>query len=94
MGGDYAMKIKQEVIYRQVVGEHMLIPVGDVPMDQNGLFALTETGAFIWEQIEKGKDEAEILDAILNEFDVDTQTANSDLNGFLDRLSSYGIIER
>ena len=88
------MKIKQEVIYRQVVGEHMLIPVGDVPMDQNGLFALTETGAFIWEQIEKGKDEADILDAILNEFDVDTQTASSDLNGFLDHLSSYGIIER
>lgn len=88
------MKIKQEVIYRQVVGEHMLIPVGEVPAEQNGLFALTETGAFIWEQIEKGKDEAEILDAILNEFDVDTQSASSDLNGFLDRLSSYGIIER
>ena len=77
------MKIKQEVIYRQVVGEHMLIPVGDVPMDQNGLFALTETGAFIWEQIEKGKDEAEILDAILNEFDVDTQQQTLILTGSL-----------
>ena len=88
------MKIKQKVIYRQVVGEHMLIPVGDVPEDQNGLFALSEVGAFIWEQIETGKDEAEILDSILNEFDVEPQTAVSDLNEFLDQLSSYGIIER
>lgn len=88
------MIIKQTVIYRQVVGEHMLIPVGDVPEDQNGLFALSEVGAFIWEQIETGKDEAEILDSILNEFDVEPQTAVSDLNGFLDQLSSYGIIER
>lgn len=88
------MKIKQEVIYRQVVGEHMLIPVGDVPKDQNGLFALSEVGAFIWEQIEKGKDEAELLDAILQEFDIDSQTASADLNAFLDHLSSYGIIER
>ena len=88
------MKIKQKVIYRQVVGEHMLIPVGDVPADQNGLFSLTEVGAFIWKQIKTGKNEAEILDAILNEFDVDPQTATADLNGFLDHLASYGIIER
>lgn len=88
------MKIKQTVIYRQVVGEHMLIPVGDVPGEQNGLFALTETGAFIWEQIEKGLNEAEILDAVLNEFDVDPQTAIADIDGFLNHLSSYGIIER
>ena len=88
------MKIKQTVIYRQVVGEHMLIPVGDVPGEQNGLFALTETEAFIWEQIDKGLNEAEILDAVLNEFDVDPQTAIADIDGFLNHLSSYGIIER
>lgn len=88
------MKIKQKVIYRQVVGEHMLIPVGDVPEAQNGLFALTEVGAFIWKQIETGKDEAELLDAILQEFEIDFRTASSDFNAFLDQLSSYGIIER
>ena len=88
------MKIKQKVIYRQVVGEHMLIPVGDVPAEQNGLFALTEVGAFIWKQIETGKDEAALLDAILQEFEIDFGTASSDLEAFLDQLSSYGIIER
>lgn len=86
--------MKQAVVYRQVVGEHMLVPIGDVPENQNGLFALTETGAFIWEQIEKGMDEAEILEAVLNEFNVDPQTAVSDLDRFLNDLSSYGIIER
>ena len=88
------MIIKQTLIHRQIVGEHMLIPVGDVPEKQNGLFALSEVGAFIWEQIENGKNEAEILDAVLDEFDVDPQTAIADLNGFLDHLTSYGIIER
>lgn len=72
----------------------MLIPVGNVPADQNGLFALTEVGAFIWKQIETGKDEAALLDAILQEFEIDFGTASSDLEAFLDQLSSYGIIER
>lgn len=72
----------------------MLIPAGDVPGEQNGLFALSETGAFIWEQIEKGKDEAAILHAILDEFDVSPQAAQADLDEFLKQLSAYGIIER
>jgi hypothetical protein len=87
------VKIKQKLIYRCVAQEHMLIPVGDVPDAQNGLFVLSEWGAFIWQLLEQGKEKEEILTAILDEYDVDEQTARTDLEEYLQMLITLDVIE-
>ena len=43
------MIIKKELIKRDIAGEVFLVPVGKSMYDSNGLFILTELGAFIWE---------------------------------------------
>ena len=43
------MIIKKELIKREIAGDTILVPVGKAVYDANGLFALNELGAFIWE---------------------------------------------
>ena len=50
------MEIKKQVILRCVADEYMLIPVGETVFQYNGIFMMTESGKFLWENIEKGAD--------------------------------------
>lgn len=43
------MKIKKELIKREIAGDCILVPVGKSTLESNGLFALNELGAFIWD---------------------------------------------
>lgn len=86
------MNIKQELVYREILGEHILIPVSGAS-DKNGLFVMTELGAFIWNLIKDEKNQDEILKCILDEYDVEEETAKNDLEEFLVSLRDYGIID-
>ena len=87
------MKIKKEMILREIAGESILVPGGDAVLDLNGLFVMTETGAFIWSLIPSVDSEAEILNKMLEEYEIDEETARNDITEFLDKLRSFGIID-
>lgn len=87
------MKIKGEFLMRQVVGEYVLLPVGDTALKFNGMIALNPVSAFIWEEIEKGKETESILDDILEEFDVDRATASADMEEFISKMKENGFLE-
>ncbi len=86
------MEIKKQVILRSVAGEHMLIPVGETVFEYNGIFMLTESGKFLWENIEKGADEEELKDLLMKEYEIDSDTASNDVKEFLEMLKAFGII--
>ncbi|MGN0468965.1 MAG: PqqD family protein [Acutalibacteraceae bacterium] len=88
------MKIKKDVVFRSVADENMLIPVGETVGEYNGIFTLTEVGAQIWKLIEKGSDENQIVKEIIKEYEIDEETAKKDVEEFIDRLCSLGIVER
>ena len=43
------MKIKKELIKREIAGDTILVPVGQTVYDANGLFVMNELAAFIWD---------------------------------------------
>jgi hypothetical protein len=87
------MKIKKEMILREIAGESILVPGGDAVLDLNGLFVMTETGAFIWSLLPDVETESQILEKMLEEYEIDEETAKKDIAEFLDKLRSYGIID-
>lgn len=86
------MIIKKELIKRDIAGDTILVPVGKTVYDSNGLFVLNELGAFIWDLLPKVETEAEIVTAVLEEYDVTAQEAAADIAEFLDKLRSMEII--
>ena len=86
------MIIKKDLIKREIAGDTILVPIGKDVYDSNGLFVLNELGAFIWDLLPDAVSEDDLLKAILEEYDVDTDVAKADLQEFLENLRNLGII--
>lgn len=86
------MKIRKELLKREVGGDVFLVPLGKTVYDSNGLFVLTELGAFIWDLLPQAETEEEILQNILQEYEVEEATARKDLTQFLDKLRDMNIL--
>ena len=51
-----------------------------------------KTGLFILKRLKEGKSQEEIIRLLLEEFDIDQDTAQRDLIDFLDKMRSYKLI--
>ena len=68
------------------------MPVGKTVYDSNGLFALNELGAFLWDRLPGANTREDLLDAVLQEYEVTREEAAADIAEFLAKLESLGII--
>ena len=87
------IKISWEFSLREIAGEYILVPVGKTALTFNGLVTVNEVGALIWGMLEKGSDVSTIVNGILDEYDVDEQTATADVLEFISYLKSNNIID-
>ena len=86
------MNIRKKLLKREIAGETFLVPLGKTVYDSNGLFVLTDLGAFIWDRLPEAEDPEAILRAILEEYDVEEKTARADLEEFLGKLKKLEIL--
>ena len=86
------MKIRKELIRREIAGDVILVPVGGTVLENNGLFALNELGAFLWDRLESAEDEESLVQAVLSEYEVDEDTARTDTAEFLQKLREMEIL--
>lgn len=86
------MKIKKELVKRDIAGDTILVPVGKTVYDSNGLFILNELGSFLWDRLTGAEDEEALLQAVLAEYEVSREVALADIREFLDNLRKLGII--
>ena len=87
------MKIKEDFILRQVADSYVVVPVNDMTVDFNGIINLNETGAFLFEILQKGADKQELLDKLLSEYEVTSEKAEADIEVFIQKLKDADILE-
>lgn len=87
------MTVKKNLVLRELMGESVLVPSGSTVFENNGLFMLTETAAYIWKILPEVKNESEILKKVLEEYDVTEEQARADIESFLLKLREYEIID-
>lgn len=87
------MKIKNGFILRKVPGMNLVMPTGKNVKTFNGSLMLNDTGAFIFERLQKGSTQEEIADALTQEYDVSLDTASTDVQKTIDSLIEAGVAE-
>lgn len=80
------MKINGKFVKREVLGDIILVPVGQTALEFSGMITVNEVGLFIWNLLEQGKTEDEIISALTQEYEVEPETAREDYRTFLQTL--------
>ena len=86
------MKIKKELVKREIAGDTILVPVGRTVYEGNGLFVLNELGAFLWDRLEEAQSEDDLLEAVQAAYEVTEEVARADIRKFLDKLRGMNIL--
>ena len=81
-----------EYILREVVGEHMLVPTGSLSMTSNGIVSLTESGAILYREMEKGRTLSELTHILTERYEVDKKTAARDILEFLETMEKVSAV--
>ena len=86
------MKIKKGFVLRDVAGETVVVPTGGVT-NLNMMITLNESGNLLWETLSAGAEPEALTDALLNEYNVDRETAIKSTEDFISRLKELDILE-
>lgn len=87
------MKIKDGFILRKVPGMNLVMPTGKNVKSFNGSLMLNDTGAFIYEHLQKGLTPDETAQALTAEYDVALDTASTDVQNTITSLIEAGVAE-
>ena len=74
------MQISKNYVLRTIAGDNLLVPLGELSL-------------FVYESIQKGQTEDEILSRILDEYDVEIPQAAADLGEIISEFTKLGIIK-
>lgn len=87
------IKIKEGFMLREVAGSYAVVPVGKASLQFKGMITLNETGAFLWKHLALGIEKEELLNKMLEEYDVEASEASKHIDQFIKKLEESGIIE-
>ncbi len=75
----------EDVVLRSIAGEHFLIVLH---AGESKMFSLNGMGLWFWNRLEKPVAKADLVSAMLGEYDVDEETARAEADRFMDFLTS------
>lgn len=86
------MKKIKDFILREIADEYILIPTGSTTEDFNGIITLTESAAFIYNHIEEATSFEALIELMLQEYEIDKETATKDAYMFINHMLQTGMI--
>ena len=87
------MKIKKDLVLRQVAGTWVVLPTNSDVLDFDGMLTLNETGLMLWRLLENGSSPEDMALALTQEYAVDREQALADVGEFVETLKKAGCIE-
>jgi len=88
------MNIKPGFELRDICGEKVVIAIGLENMDFSRMVSLNETAAFLWEKAQGASfTEADLVDALRGEYDVDEATAEKDVHKLVETWKEIGLVD-
>ncbi len=84
-------KHSENIVSRNIAGETILVPIRGNLADMQHIFTLNSVGVFIWDQLDGSKNLADVLDLLMEHFEVDRKQAEQDISDFLDQVVESGL---
>jgi hypothetical protein len=80
------------MVGRWVAGEFVVVPLRDRAADLDAIYNLSRVAAFIWERLDGRTSGREVVEAMVERFDVTETQAAADYLRFLEQLRSIEAV--
>ena len=88
------MKVKKGFILREVCSENIIVAEGKENIDFNAIISMNETATFIWQNVSSTEFTiSDMVTCLLNEYEVEEETALADCTELAKQWIDAGIIE-
>ena len=87
------MKVKENYLLRQVMGNWVVVPVGSAGVSFRGMLTLNGSGVFLWRALQKECTLEELVTALTDAYEVKEEEARQDIAEFLDTIRKTGCLE-
>jgi hypothetical protein len=81
-------------VTRSIAGETIIVPVRSGVSDLNSIYTLNEVGTAIWQLIDGHRTAKQIIEAIIDEYEVPPEQAGRDVFDYLEKLEAEGLIRQ
>ncbi len=81
-----------DIVFRKIAGEIILVPIRNNVANLESIYTLNPVACRIWELIDGCKNNKQVKDAIIEEFAVQSDIAEKDLNEFLLQAEELRLI--
>lgn len=86
------MRLKYDFVIQEVAGSFIAVAIGTGSENFKGMIRLNNTAKHIFEFIQQGKNPQEIVQSILENFEVTEQQAQKATDDFLSQLQKSGLL--
>ncbi len=87
------MKIRDGYVVRKVAGIHLVVPVGENASGEHGMIQLNDTGMLLWDKLALGAEKEDLVNCLLQTYDVTNEIAERDVEAFIGLLKKADIFE-
>jgi hypothetical protein len=77
---------------RKIAGQSVVVPLGNRVVEFNGIMTLSDSGAQLWEIMQKETTLDDLVNFITGEYNVDTVTAKEDIEEFVENIRAKDLL--
>ncbi len=88
------MKIADGFVIREIMGQAVAVPTGQASESFSGMIKLNETGKEVWNGVAEGLSEEEIVERIVEKYEVSAEDAKQGVSKFLKQMVERGFIQQ
>ena len=94
MNGRILVKIKEGFILRKIADTDVVVPIGNNIADFNGIISLNGSAALLWQYLKDGSQLPQLVEVLVDTYDIDRDTAQVDIEHFVDQLQQADMFEQ
>ena len=87
------MRLKKDYVLRQVAETWVVLPLAAETVNFSGMLTLNDSGAMLWRVLEKDCRVEALVEALLDEYEVEEAVARQDAEVFWEKLVQAGCLE-
>ena len=87
------MKIADGFLLRKIMDRWLVVPTGNKTLRKEGMFYLNESSALLWDAAKGGAQENDLVNVLLDNYDVTEDVARTDVSDFYKKLDEMGILD-